>query len=93
MITGSRNVAGANGLGSGIKLGSGEFDYDVALAGRVYCNVITTDEEITAGDLLTTSNVPGFAMKVKDFDKAKGAILGKLWKASKKIARDKFLFW
>ncbi|MCP4709689.1 MAG: hypothetical protein GY869_13775, partial [Planctomycetes bacterium] len=35
-------VAGAQGLGSGVRLGNGEFDHDVALAGRVYCNVDTT---------------------------------------------------
>lgn len=84
-------VAGANGLGSGIKLGSGEFDYDVALAGRVYCNVITTNEEIIAGDLLTTSDTPGFAMKVKDFDKAKGAILGKAMESLKKNSQGQIL--
>jgi hypothetical protein len=70
-------VAGANGLGSGIKLGSGKFDYNVALAGRVYCNVIATEDAISAGDLMTTSDVPGYAMKVKNYNKAKGAILGK----------------
>jgi hypothetical protein len=84
-------VAGANGLGSGIKLGSGEFDYDVALAGRVYCNVITTNDEITAGDLLTTSDVPGYAMKVRDFDKAKGAILGKAMESLEKNSKGQIL--
>lgn len=84
-------IAGANGLGSGIKLGSGEFDYDVALAGRVYCNVITTNDEITAGDLLTTSDVPGYAMKVRDFDKAKGAILGKAMESLKKNSKGQIL--
>jgi len=70
-------VAGANGLGSGVRLGIDNFDCDVALAGRVYCNVESTDGEINPGDLLTTSNIPGFAMKVKNCDKANGAILGK----------------
>jgi hypothetical protein len=70
-------VAGAGGLGSGVKLGSDEFDCDVALAGRVYCNTIALEGDIHPGDLLTTSPVPGFAMKVVDFEQARGAILGK----------------
>jgi len=70
-------VAGANGIGSGVRLGIGQFDYDVALAGRVYCNVDATETAVQAGDLLTTSAVPGYAMKATDYDRARGAILGK----------------
>ena len=70
-------VAGANNLGSGVKLGAGQFDCDVALAGRVYCNVDATYGRISPGDLLTTSPTPGHAMIVKDNSKAQGAILGK----------------
>jgi hypothetical protein len=44
------------------------------LAGRVPVNVIG---EVKAGDLLTTSNVPGFAMTCNDIQKCFGAILGK----------------
>gem|GEM_PF-1377827 len=70
-------VAGGKGLGSGVRLGVGQFDYDVALAGRVYCNVITSDDAISPGDLLTTSNVAGYAMKAADYACAQGAIIGK----------------
>jgi hypothetical protein len=70
-------VAGAKGLGSGVRLGTGRFDLDVALAGRVYCNVDGTYGEILPGDLLTTSSTPGYAMKVSDHAKSQGAILGK----------------
>ena len=70
-------IAGANALGSGVRLGAGQFDHDVALAGRVYCNVVALDEAVRPGDLLTTSDVPGYAMKVRDADRARGAILGK----------------
>ena len=70
-------VAGAKGLGSGVRLGTGRFDLDVALAGRVYCNVDGAYGEISLGDLLTTSPTPGYAMVVKDHTKAQGAILGK----------------
>jgi len=70
-------VAGANGLGSGVRLGGDRFDRDVALAGRVYCNVEAAKVAIKTGDLLTTSDVPGFAMKATDYGRAQGAILGK----------------
>jgi len=48
-----------------------------ALVGRVYCNVDATEEAVRPGDLLTTSSTPGYAMKVKDYTRAQGAILGK----------------
>jgi hypothetical protein len=70
-------IAGANGLGSGVRLGAGAFDHDVALAGRVYCKVDATRAGIEPGDLLTTSDLPGFAMKATDADRAPGATLGK----------------
>jgi len=73
-------VAGAKGLGSGVRLGSSagdEGDHAVALAGRVYCNVDARYGDVESGDLLTTSPTPGHAMVVKDFSKAQGAILGK----------------
>jgi len=70
-------VAGAKGLGSGVRLGVDQFDHDVALAGRVYCNVDATEMGIEPGDLLTTSDIPGYAMKATDYARAQGAILGK----------------
>jgi hypothetical protein len=70
-------VAGANGLGSGVRLGCGQFDRDVALAGRVYCNVDATEAGIEPGDLLTTSATPGHAMKASNPSLSHGAILGK----------------
>ena len=79
-------VAGANGMGSGVRLGAGQFDYDVALAGRVYCNVDATETGIEPGDLLTTSATPGYAMKAADYIRAQGAILGK---AMEKLEKGK----
>jgi len=70
-------VAGGKGLGSGVRLGVSQFDQDVALAGRVYCKVDTTDAPVQPGDLLTTSATAGYAMKATDYDRARGAILGK----------------
>ena len=77
-------VAGANGLGSGVRLGTQDFDCDVALAGRVYCNTVAAEEDILPGDMLTTSDVPGYAMKASDRDKAQGAIIGKAMESLKK---------
>jgi hypothetical protein len=49
----------------------------VALTGRVYCWADASRGAIEPGDLLTTSDSPGYAMKVADYPKAQGAILGK----------------
>lgn len=70
-------VAGANGMGSGVRLGGNRFDNDVALAGRVFCMVDATSSAVKTGDLLTTSDLPGHAMKATDYNRAQGAILGK----------------
>jgi len=70
-------VAGANSLGSGVRLGGDGFDHDVALAGRVYCNAVASDDPIEPGDMLTTSDLPGYAMKADDASRSRGAILGK----------------
>ena len=70
-------VAGANGTGSGVRLGADQFDYDVALAGRVHCNVDATEGGVEPGDMLTTSATPGYAMKSTDYTRERGAILGK----------------
>jgi hypothetical protein len=70
-------VAGARGLGSAVRLAPGRFDHDVALAGRVYCNVDAGYGAVRAGDLLTTSATPGYAMAARDAGRTAGAILGK----------------
>jgi hypothetical protein len=49
----------------------------VALSGRVYCWADASRAPIAPGDLLTTSDVPGHAMKATDYDRAQGAIVGK----------------
>ncbi len=84
-------VAGAKGLGSGVRLGAGQFDYDVALAGRVYCKVDATDEAVKPGDLLTTSSTPGHAMKAVDYTHAQGAILGKAMESLEKGQKGQIL--
>ena len=84
-------VAGAKGLGSGVRLGCGQYDRDVALAGRVYCNVDATAAAVLPGDLLTTSDTPGHAMKAGDRDKAQGAILGKAMQGLAKGCKGQIL--
>jgi hypothetical protein len=84
-------VSGAKGLGSGVRLGVDEFDYDVALAGRVYCNVDATRSGIEPGDLLTTASTPGHAMKATDHDRAQGAILGKAMQGLEKGQKGQVL--
>ena len=49
----------------------------VALTGRVYCWVDALYGAIEPGDLLTTSDTPGHAMRVDDSDRSHGTILGK----------------
>jgi len=51
--------------------------YPVALTGRVYCLADASGGPIEPGDLLTTSDTPGHAMKVVDHARAQGAVLGK----------------
>jgi hypothetical protein len=73
-------VSGANGVDTGIILsqpGVNEGGQNVALSGRVYVQADATFGAIKPGDLLTTSDTPGHAMKVTDHAKAQGAILGK----------------
>jgi hypothetical protein len=84
-------VAGAKGLGSGVRLGAGQFDYDVALAGRVYCNVDATETRVEPGDLLTTSATPGYAMKAANYERAQGAILGKAMERLEKGQKGQIL--
>jgi hypothetical protein len=73
-------VSGADGIRPGISmiqedmLEAGE---NVALSGRVYVKANNSAGNIQPGDLLTTSAIPGEAMKASDHDRAQGAILGK----------------
>lgn len=74
-------ISGAGGVNPGLLMGQkgsgADGEYPVALTGRVYCKVDTTYGSVQPGDLLTTSETPGYAMKVNDYDNARGAIIGK----------------
>jgi hypothetical protein len=73
-------ISGANGVNPGIALhqeGVMEGGQNVALSGRVYVRADATGAPIRPGDLLTTSDTPGHAMKVKEHTRAQGAVIGK----------------
>lgn len=78
-------VSGAGGLEPGIVLHQGGSvgmgNHPVALAGRVYVLADASYGAILPGDLLTTSDHAGHAMKVVDHERAWGAILGKAMSA------------
>jgi hypothetical protein len=85
-------VSGANGVDPGLTMGQKADGADgfipVALTGRVYALADAGGGPITPGDLLTTSDNAGYAMKVTDHAKAQGAIIGK---AMSSLARGRGL--
>lgn len=74
-------ISGAGGVSTGMVMAHegtlADGSHPVALTGRVYCKVDASYGAIRPGDLLTTSDTPGHAMKVTDRERAGGAILGK----------------
>lgn len=73
-------VSGAHGVTPGIILGRSQLPggrQPIALSGRVYCKVDAQAAPIQVGDLLTTSPVPGHAMKAADPARSFGAVIGK----------------
>lgn len=74
-------LSGAGGVRAGMLMGHqgtlADGDRPVALTGRVYCWADASAGAIEPGDLLTTSERPGHAMKVTDYSQAQGAVIGK----------------
>jgi len=74
-------ISGAGDIQAGMVMAQkgtlADGDVPVALSGRVYAFVDANYGEIKVGDLLTTSETYGHAMKVKRTKKATGAIVGK----------------
>lgn len=72
-------ISGAGGVMPGLSLQQKGLDggQNVALSGRVYVLADASAAPIRPGDLLTTSDRPGYCMKALDRSKAPGAILGK----------------
>lgn len=74
-------MSGAGGVQPGMLMGqrgtAANGKHAVALTGRVYCQADASNGAIEPGDLLTTSGLPGHAMKVTEQGRAQGAIIGK----------------
>jgi hypothetical protein len=74
-------ISGAGDIAPGIIMGQfgsvADGVYQVALTGRVYCWADASNGPIEPGDLLTTSDTPGHAMKITDYTRAQGAVIGK----------------
>ena len=73
-------ASGAGGVRPGLTLyqaGLLEGETEVAIAGRVYVRAEADSAPIAPGDLLTSSAVPGLAMKAADRERAYGAVIGK----------------
>lgn len=74
-------VSGANGLPAGAVMGHTSKEMEdapaIALTGRVWVKCDRSGGSVEPGDLLTTSDRAGHAMKVRDHIRAQGAIIGK----------------
>ncbi len=73
-------VSGAGDIPVGAVLGNltpGDNGPAIALSGRVYVQCDATERGIEIGDLLTTADLPGYAMVARDMNAANGAIIGK----------------
>jgi len=74
-------ISGANGIKAGMIMGHkntiADGEFPVAITGRVYVNAEAIQTAINPGDLLTTSSLPGYAMKASNFKRSQGAIIGK----------------
>jgi hypothetical protein len=73
-------VSGAGGYKPGIVLDKQNTQANrvpLALLGKVYCKVDASYGSIEVGDLLTTSDRPGHAMKAADPTRVYGSVIGK----------------
>lgn len=73
-------VAGAGGYRPALILDKKATDgkrLALSLIGKVYCKTDARHAPVEAGDLLTTSELPGHSMKAEDPIRAFGAIIGK----------------
>ncbi len=74
-------ISGANGVNTGLTLTqkgtTADGERPIAKVGRVWCLVDADHGAVRAGDLLTTSETPGHAMRASDVARSQGAILGK----------------
>jgi len=69
-------VSGAGGLEPGLTLAE-ESGAPIAIGGRVYVNAEALSTPIHVGDLLTSSDLAGYAMKAADPARTQGTVIGK----------------
>ena len=74
-------LSGANGLAPGLVLKADDHpavagDHPLAMTGRVWCWVDAAFGEVKPGDSLTTSTIPGTAMRANDASRMAGASIG-----------------
>lgn len=77
-------ISGAGDFKPGLildKRPTGRLRQPVALMGKVFCKADASYGAIEAGDLLTTSDTPGHAMKAGDPARTSGAVVGKALRA------------
>jgi hypothetical protein len=75
-------VSGANGVQPGLVMTARgnptvAGTHNLALSGRVYVHATVANGSIVPGDLLTTSDSPGYAMKATESERTRGAVIGK----------------
>ncbi len=73
-------ISGAGNYKPGILLdrnGDSSGRRPIALVGKVFCKVDATGDAISVGDLLTTSENPGHAMRAVDQSRTPGTVIGK----------------
>jgi hypothetical protein len=73
-------ASGAGGIRPGLSLrqtGAAEGGTPVALSGRVYVRCSAENGPVRPGDLLTSADLPGHAMRASDPERAFGSVLGK----------------
>jgi hypothetical protein len=73
-------VSGAGGIAPGLHLkqeGGLDGDTPVAMSGRVFVRCSKENGPIRPGDLLTTAETSGHAMRATDADRSQGAVIGK----------------
>jgi hypothetical protein len=76
-------ISGANNYKPGIILDKRHLQSGrkpIALLGKVFCKVDASYAPIEIGDMLTTSDNPGYAMKASEPIRAFGAVIGKALK-------------
>ncbi len=83
-------ISGANGVRPGMTMGHqntiADGAFPVAISGRIYVMADASNGAINAGDQLTTSSTPGYAMRATNRKRSEGAIIGK---AMTKLASGK----